>query len=128
MSSTPSDVQISLNEEKGYVLAVFSGVHDEHSLGEAVGQIRKLSIKNKGVHALYDLSGAEVVAEVNNAYFFPRKMQKEYLHLPTNKIAVVKSKNKGSKFWSFYETTARNAGLELRPFDNFEGAERWLLE
>ncbi|MCI4667112.1 MAG: hypothetical protein MRZ79_03055 [Bacteroidia bacterium] len=125
--SKPSSHEISLELNKGYVLVKLIGKHNAESIGEIVGKVRKATTDNGHIHALYDLSEVEMNLPVGNAYFFPRRMQNDYLHLPTNKIAVVQYQTRDPKFWLFYETTARNAGLDLKTFPSFEKAEEWLL-
>lgn len=128
MKTKSGTYQVSLIEDKQYVLAVLTGKHDRHSIGEVVGVVRKLSLDEGALHALYDLSKSIVTLQVGNAYFFPRQMQNDYLHLPTNKIAVITSPSRDQQFWKFYETTAKNAGLDLRTFCSYEEAESWISQ
>ena len=114
--------------EKGLALIVATGeIADEDGRAQVVETIRLLNEHQLNL-VLVDCSDAETKASLPGLYHLPDYATE--LGAPWNlRIAVVVSKTRVQiEKFHFFELVFRNAGYDVRLFDDRAGAEGWLWQ
>ena len=75
---------------------------------------------------LYDVINVSLGVGIFDAYYYPRDIETLYEDPKHRygKAAIVYKADK--EFWEFFETTARNAGVNVKLFRKREEAIEWL--
>ena len=121
------DYDIDIDNKKKVVLSTCRGMLDLASAKSMTRDVRKRAYE-LGYRLLYDVSNVSLSVGIIDAYSFPRDMENIYedLRHRKSKAAIVYKFDKD--FWEFFETTARNAGVNVMLFCEKEKALEWLSE
>lgn len=117
--------QIELDETTGIVICTARGTLNVKSA--QMISVANVTAYELGYSVIYDLSQTRLSATIVEAYQFPRNRAAlfgEPNRIPKS-IAIVYPDSQRLEFWSFYETTSRNSGLNLKVFDSLSRARNW---
>lgn len=117
------DVEIDSGNQ--VVLCVCKGTLDLASAKSMTKDVRKRA-SDSDYGLLYDVTNVSLGVGIFDAYFFPRDMENIYEDSTHRygKAAIIYKADK--EFWEFFETTSRNAGLDVKLFRQREDAIEWL--
>lgn len=119
---------ITVNHELKVVRAFYKGELNAETTNNLVLEARTKA-HELGYNLLYDLRYATIKGTFSEMYFFAR----EHESLKSEEAKKIKSANiipniDELEDWQFFETTANNAGLTWRAFNNEDDALAWLKE
>jgi hypothetical protein len=123
------EYKITLDHEKNLVRMTCWGILKIEEAPKSAREARILADKH-GYRLLFDYRGVDLHAKTGQIYQYPREVD----HLLDNKLRRIKtallvSNGPQLKDFRFFETTARNTGVNVRIFpDNELGALAWLAE
>jgi len=116
---------VDIDGRNQVVLCTCNGTLDLASAKVMTRDVRKQSFE-LGYELLYDVTNVTLGVGIADAYFYPRDITALYENIKhrVNKAAIIY--NTGKEFWKFFETTARNAGVNVKLFLKREEAIGWL--
>jgi hypothetical protein len=112
---------ISTSENNGIVEIVFTGEIKKGSIKEVVDELHTIIKPMNAKKLLQDFSSLKMPREYVEVY---ERVRKYPPHLCV-KTAVV-DLPQYADFESFHETTARNAGIDMKWFSDIDEARKWL--
>ena len=121
------DYTIDMDSKNKVVLGTVRGVLDLPSTQLMTREVRKTAY-DLGYEILYDETNVSPQVGITDAYYFPRDIENIYddpVHRHSKAAIVYKS---DKDFWEFFETTARNVGVNVMLFCEIEEAIEWLFE
>ncbi|NTW48295.1 MAG: hypothetical protein HGB19_00905 [Chlorobiales bacterium] len=116
------------NEEINVIETVYSGNTTLTEIQEALKEILELSHKHQVTRFLADCTHLENGTSILDSYEFAKVVEKiPNIHLLKEAfiLPLVKETIEGIKF---FETTARNRGINILVFSHREDAIKWLME
>jgi hypothetical protein len=119
------EYDVEIDGRNQVVLCVCKGILDVALAKAMTRDVRKRSFE-LGYGLLYDVTDVSLGVGIVDAYFFPRDIASLYedpLHRSV-KAAIVYKADK--EFWEFFQTTAQNAGVNVKLFHRREKAIEWL--
>lgn len=119
------DYDVDIDNENKAVLCTCRGTLDLASAKSMIRDVRKRAFElDYGL--LYDVTNVSLGVKILDAYTFPRDMENIYedFRHRRGKAAVVYKNDRD--FWEFFETTARNTGVDVMVFRETEEALKWL--
>ena len=119
------EYDVEINKKNKVVLCVCKGALDLASAKAMTRDVRKQSFE-LGYGLLYDVTSVSLGVGIVDAYSYPRDIKglyEDHTHR-SGKAAIIYKADK--EFWEFFETTARNAGVNVRLFRKREEAIEWL--
>ena len=119
------EYDITIDSKNEVVLCVCRGILDLASAKSMTKDVRKKAFE-LGFGLLDDVKNVSLDVGIIDAYSFPRDKETLYEDPEHSfgKAAVLYKTDK--EFWEFFETTARNAGVNVRLFCKREEAMEWL--
>lgn len=115
---------VDIDNKNKVVLCTCRGMLDLASAKSMTRDVRKRAYE-LGYGLVYDVTNVSLEVGITDAYSFPRDEDiYEDLKHRRGKAAVVYKNDKD--FWEFFETTARNAGVDVLVFSEIEEALKWL--
>jgi hypothetical protein len=118
---------VHIQDKNKIVLCVCKGMLDLASAKLMARDVRKRAFE-LGYGLLYDVTNVSLGVTIADAYFFPRNAGNIYEDLAhrSGKAAIVYKSDKD--YWKFYETTSKNAGVNVLVFCETKEALEWLSE
>ena len=119
------DFRIDIDNKNQIVICACEGMLDLASAKLMTRDVRKRAFE-LGYGLLYDVTNVSLDVGITEAYFFPRDRLNIYEDVAhrRGKVAIVCKFDKD--FWKFFETTARNAGVDVTLFWESKEAIEWL--
>ena len=119
------DYRVDIDNENEIVLCTCSGMLDLASAKLMTRDVRKRAFE-LDYRLLYDVINVSLGIGITDAYSFPRDMENIYEDFKhrQGKVAIVYKED--AEFWEFFETTARNVGVNILRFREIEEAINWL--
>ncbi len=119
---------VDLNYEQKIVRVACSGILNM-SMAPEVSKSGRMTARNLGMNLLFDFRGLELDVDKVDIYNFPRQTDAlQDPELKTLAVALLVKAGEDEENWKFYETTSRNAGVNVRVFvDNEPAAVEWLV-
>ena len=120
------NIEIRVDDDLHIIRVTCHGKINWSNAPDITNEARTLGAK-KGYAILFDLRGAVIDEGTMGILTFVREIQAKKLeNLRYVRSALLISSGSGQADWSFYETAARNAGINVRLFvDNEEEALKW---
>jgi len=114
--------KLSTSENEGIIEIVITGELTKYTLDELHAEVITFIRESKAKAVLCDVRFSKGPNEIIEAYFRARSIPADVRILPA---AVVDRPEKWD-YTSFYETTATNAGQQIKWFTDIESARAWL--
>jgi len=121
------DYEVAIDHENKIVCAICRGTLDMTDAMSVVKDVRSRAFE-LSYAVLYDVTEASPKISFAQAYTFPRDIKNLYTDPKHRygKAAIVCTPGKDETFWKFLETTARNAGVLVKVFQDKSEATEWL--
>jgi hypothetical protein len=121
-----NNIEISIDGDLHIIRVTCHGKLDWSCGPDISGKPRELAVEN-GYGILYDLRDASPDAKTMDFYRYAREIQAtRFENLKYIRSALLISSGPRKADWSFYETTAKNVGINVRLFiDKEEEALKW---
>lgn len=118
-----------IDHENRIVCGRWQGPLDVSAGASMTREVRKRAFELE-YGALYDVTEANPQISLAQAYSFSRDIKSLYEDPKhrMGKAAIVHAPGKDEKFWRFFETTARNAGIIVKLFQDKTEAMAWLSD
>jgi hypothetical protein len=121
------EYDVEIDDRNQVVLCVCNGRLDLASAKTMTRDVRKQSFE-LGYRLLYDVTNVSLGVGITDAYYFPRDIATIYEN-PAHRYGKATIIYKDDKeFWEFFETTARNTGVNVKLFCKKEEAIEWLSD
>ncbi|NTW48334.1 MAG: hypothetical protein HGB19_01100 [Chlorobiales bacterium] len=114
------------NEEINAIETVYSGTLTINDLHENLKKTMDLSHKHRVTRFLADCTGMSPGGSVLNIYEFAKQLENIPEVYRLKEAIILPVLPDSAKDLTFFETTARNRGLNVRIFGNREDAITWL--
>ena len=119
------EYDVKIDARNQVVLCVCKGTLNLASAKAMTRDVRKQSFE-LGYGLLYDVTNVSLGVGIVDAYSYPRDTAELYED-PRHRYGKAAITYKADKeFWEFFETTARNAGVNVKLFRKREEAIEWL--
>ena len=118
---------ISIDHKNKIVLCASEGELTMKSAALMTRDARKQAFE-LGYNTFHDVTNVSLSVGILDAYSFPRAMENIYedSRHRSGRAAIIYAPDKDRVFWEFFESTARNAGVDVMVFCNKEEAVQWL--
>ena len=119
------EYDVKIDDRNQVVLCVCKGMLELASAKAMTRDVREQSFA-LGYGLLYDVTNVSLGVGIVDAYSYPRDTADLYED-PRHRYGKAAIIYEGDKeFWEFFETTARNAGVNVKLFRKREEAIEWL--
>jgi len=117
-------ITVEYNQVHNYLVGKFIGTMEPKHVGEYAQEILKLARIHDCKRFLNDMRETEMKLSIADLYYASAEAAVEDFDRSWKRAVLVKEKTKEIEF---YEITAKNKGLDVRTFDNFDEALAWLV-
>ncbi len=117
-------IKVEYNQVHNCLVGKYIGTIEAKHVGEYAQKILKLVRIHDCKRFLNDLRGAEIKMSFADLYYASAQAIVDEFDRSWKRAVLVKEITKEIEF---YEITAKNKGLNLKTFDNFDEALQWLV-
>ena len=117
------DFEITYDPEMKCVVGKLNGIMDTQTVRIYVKEISAVAKKHNCKKFINDLREAEIKLSITDLYNAPKEVTTDEFDRTWKRAIVVKERTDSI---SFFETTSRNQGFQVKIFDNIEEALEWL--
>jgi len=117
-------ITVEYNPVHDCLIGKFIGTIEPKHVAGYVDEILKLARIHNCKRFLNDMREAEIKMSIAELYYASAKTAREEFDRSWKRAILVKEKTAEIEF---LEVTAKNKGLDLKIFDNFEEAMAWLV-
>lgn len=117
-------ITVEYNQVHNCLVGKFIGTMEAKHVGEYAQEILKVARIHDCKRFLNDMRETDIKMSIADLYFVSAEAVVEEFDRSWKRAVLVKEKTKDVEF---YEITAKNKGLVLKTFDNFDEAMAWLV-
>lgn len=120
-----SGFKVTYSEENNFLMGEGYGQFTEQMIEPYIIKIDRMAAKHDCKRFINNLSKVDIQFSISELFFTPTKVVAKYFDRTWARAIIVK---KITDDWKFFETTAKNQGLNVKIFTSIQEAQKWFDE